>query len=283
MAQRTATTARQRRLGYELRRLREQADLSTTKAAQLLGISPSRVSNTEAARIPVSSERIRTIAHELGCADGEFIDALAGMATGRKRHWWDEYHETLPAYMLDLAELEHHASALRSTQVLYLPGLLQTVDYARQIFRNNIPTPSPPQIEHLVSHRIKRQQVIFRDNPVPLTATIHEAALRIRAGEDRIVRDQLQHLAEMSEHDHITVRVVPFGAGLLPGSGQTVLYAEGPVPQLDTVQLDTEHGAEFLHSEAQLNKYRTLLGRTESMALPEATSRDLINSLIRSL
>ncbi|MBU7596605.1 helix-turn-helix transcriptional regulator [Streptomyces sp. P38-E01] len=282
MAQRTAPTARQQRLGYELRRLREHADLSTTAAAKLLGVTQSRVSNTESARIPVSADRIRTLAYELGCADHQFVDSLAAMATGRSRGWWEEYREILPAFMLDLAEMEHYAAALRSTQVLYLPGHLQTVDYARHVFRSNIPTPSPPLVEFLTSHRVKRQQVLYREAPLPFIAMIHEAALRIRVGDDKVMKEQLKHIAEVSELPHITVLVVPYSAGLMPGSGQTVLYAEGPVPRLDTVQLDTEHGAEFLFSDSQLDKYRTLLERTERMALSPTASRELITSIARS-
>lgn len=282
MAPRTTPTVRQRRLGTELRKLREAAGLSTRQASELVNADPARISNTEAGRFGVSPERIRHFAHQYGCQDELLVDALAGMATGRARHWWEEYREALPVPMLDLAEMEHHSTYLRSTQVMHLPGLLQTVDYARLVFRNNIPTPSPPQIEFLVSHRIKRQRIIYRETPTHFSAVIHEAALRIHFGDARIIRAQLGHIAEMSERDHIAVKVVPFESGLTPGSAQTVMYGQGPVPQLDTVQLDTEHGAEFLHADLQLAKYRTMLDRTEALALDPSASRDLIQSILRS-
>lgn len=282
MAPRTTPTLRQRRLGAELRKLREAAGLSTRQAGELVSADPARISNTEAGRFGVSPERIRHFAQQYGCQDELLIDALAGMATGRARHWWEDYRETLPAPMLDLAEMEHHSTCLRSTQVMHLPGLLQTVDYARLVFRNNIPTPSPPQIEFLVSHRIKRQRIIYGESPAQFNAVIHEAALRIQFGDSTTIREQLEHIVDLSERDHITVLVVPFESGLTPGSAQTVMYGQGPVPQLDTVQLDTEHGAEFLHAAAQLAKYRTMLDRTEAMALGPTESRDLIWSVLRS-
>lgn len=121
------------------------------------------------------------------------------------------------------------------------------------------------------------------DTPTPYTGIIHEAALRMQFGGPEIMRKQLAHIAEMSERDHVTVLVLPFAAGIFPGAGQTVVIAQGPHPQLDTVQLDTEHGSEFLYAEAQLVKYRTIMGRMEDLALDAAASRDFIHTLITNL
>jgi hypothetical protein len=79
------------------------------------------------------------------------------------------------------------------------------------------------------------------------------------------------------------VRVIPFDAGIFPGSGQTIVFAEGPVPQLDTVQLDAKHGFVLVHTDAALMKYRTVLNRMEAMSLTPAQSRDFITSIIASL
>ncbi|KUL24486.1 Scr1 family TA system antitoxin-like transcriptional regulator [Streptomyces regalis] len=87
----------------------------------------------------------------------------------------------------------------------------------------------------------------------------------------------------MSERDHITIKVLPFAAGGFPGSGQSIFYSTGPVPQLDTVHLDQSHGPAFLDAEAQLAKYRVLLDRMEAKALPPEKSRDLIRSIVQDL
>jgi hypothetical protein len=205
------------------------------------------------------------------------------MTAGRGRNWWDEYRENLPSGLLDLAELEHHATRIRTAQVAHLPGLFQTVDYARLIFRQSIPQLSPPEVEYRVTHRIKRQGILFAADPTPYTAIIHEAALRMRFGGKDVTREQLEYIVEMSEHDHVTVLVIPYEAGIFPGAGQTVLYAEGPVPQLDTVQLDAEHRSVFLHADLQLEKYRTFMTRFEAVALDEPASRDLIREIINDL
>jgi len=280
---RTSPTGRQLRLGAELRKLRERAGLTATEAGQLLGVKQNQISNTEAGRIGVSPERVSTLAHHYKCGDPALVQALSGMAADRKRGWWEEYREILPAALLNLAEVEHHATRLRGAVTVHIPGLLQTAEHARELFRQVVPEFPPPDIEHRVSFRIKRQTVIYRDNPTPYLALIHEAALRMQFGGAATARAQLQHLLDMSEREHITIRVLPFAAGGFPGSGQSIFYSHGPVPQLDTVHLDQSHGPVFLDAEAQLDMYRVLLDRLDSRALAPDKSRDVINHLIREL
>lgn len=283
MPPRTTPTARQLRLGVELRKLREHAGLTATDAAALLGTERTKISNIETGRFGVSAARVRRLASHYDCSDTNLIEALADMTGERKRQWWEVYREILPAALLDLAELEHHASALRSAQFMHLPGLLQTHDHARVVFQQVVPSLPPPEVEHRVSHRVKRQAVLFRESPPAYTAVIHEAALRMRFGGRSTTRTQLQHILNMSEHDHISVLVVPFAAGAIPGSGQSVLYAAGPIPQLDTVQLDSEHGSVFLDADAQLARYRIFMDRTEKAALKEDESRDFIRAIAQDL
>lgn len=280
---RSNPTGRQLRLGTELRKLRERAGLTSTQASKLLGVQQNQISNVEAGRAGVSPERVRTLACHYDCGDKALVEALSDMATERARGWWEEYREILPATLLDLAEVEHHATMLRTAVTVHIPGLFQTTDYAREIFRQDVPEMSPPDIEHRVSFRVKRQAVLYRDSPTPHQAIIHEAALRMKFGGPSVTRDQLKHLLGMTERPHVTVHVIPFDAGAFPGSGQSIYYSKGPVPPLDTVNLDQSHGPVFLDSEAQLDKYRVLLDRMEATALSPAQSRDFIHKVIQDL
>ncbi|GGY96398.1 helix-turn-helix domain-containing protein [Streptomyces poonensis] len=276
-------TGRQLRLGTELRKMRERAGLTSTQAAQLLGIRQNQVSNIEAGRHGVSPERLRTIACHYACSDTALVEALAAMTPDRKRGWWEEYRELLPAPLLDLAEVEHYGSALRTAHTSGIPGLLQTMDHAREVFRQVVPELSPPEVEHRTSFRIKRQGIIFNNrNPVPYQAVIHEAALRMRFGGRDVARRQLKHLLKMSEHPNITVLVIPFDAGGFPGAGQPIYYVHGAVPQLDTVQLDQAHGSTLLDAEAQLDKYRRVLDRLTALSLIETESRALIHHIVQT-
>lgn len=276
-------TLRQRRLGGELRKLRERAGFTVTQAAAHLGVNQGRVSMIETGRSPLSAERIRTMASAYDCADEHLIDALAAMTGRRPRRWWEEYREHLPSALVDLAELEHHATGLRVALALHIPALLQTTDHARALFRAVVPAMRQYEIEHRLTHRIKRQGVLHRDDPFPYSAIIHESALRMGFGGPDVARDQLGHLLDMGELPNITVRVIPFGAEYYPSTGQSFDYIEGSVPQLDTVQLDTHHGGcGFLDAEAQLDKYRAILDHMESSALGMVESRDFIQRLIRN-
>lgn len=111
----------------------------------------------------------------------------------------------LPTSFLDLSELDHHASFRREVAVLFVPGLMQTEHYARAVFSSRVPELTSEELELRVRHRMTRQEIA-----VPYEVVIHEAALRIRVSNRAGARAQLAHLAELSEADHITLRVIPF-------------------------------------------------------------------------
>ncbi|MEV4440219.1 helix-turn-helix transcriptional regulator [Streptomyces sp. NPDC049577] len=283
MPVRNFATARQLRLGAELRKLREHAGVSSTEAGRLLGTSQAQISNIEAGRVGVSAERVRAMARNYSCTDQALMDALAGMATERTHGWWAEYRETLPTSLLDLAEAEHHATALRVAQVITIPGLLQTPEHARAIFREFVPQLMPHEVEYRVSHRIKRQSILFRDAPPQYTAIIHEAALRMQFGGPDTARAQLAHVIAMSERDGITIAVIPFGGTTFPVSGHGVDYLCGRVRPLDTVHLDAAHGGRFVDAGASLERFRLMLDRMESVALSPHESRELIHRIAKSI
>lgn len=276
-------TLRQRRLGTELRRMRERAGLSIQEASELLGADRPRITNMEMARFGVSEERLRTLAAHYSCADTAYVDALVGMTGRRKPGWWEAYRDVLPVALLDLSELEFHAEAMRSFLTTHMPGLLQTPDHARAVFKEVMPPLPASQVEARVSHRIRRQVVLERDDPPPYCAIVHEAALHMRFGGPEVAGKQLAYLLDSSEREHVTVLVIPFSTGGFPGAGNSILYASGPVRQLDTVQLDAAHTAEFLDAQAHLLNYRNLLHRVEHMALGQNESRDLIHRILQEL
>ncbi|KAA6213775.1 XRE family transcriptional regulator [Streptomyces albofaciens JCM 4342] len=277
-------TVRQRRLGAELRRLRERAGLSVTRAGELFGAPQSRISNIEAGNYAVSADRVRALARLYKCSDDALVQALTAMTGGRTRGWWDEYRELLPTALVEVAEFEHEATALQVAVLVAMPGLLQSVEHVRAAYNQNVPALRPFEIEHCTAFRIRRQGVLHGEAPLPYTAIIHEAALRMGIGGIDVVRAQLRHLMDMGEYEHITIQVIPFGRADFPASGgQPITYACGPVPQLDTVLLDTDHGLEILHAEDQLARYREVLDRMRRCALDPAESRNFIHKIAKSL
>lgn len=278
MVLRREPTARQMRLGVELRRLREEAGFTTVEAAALLGVNRVQISQIETGAAGVSEQRIRRLASHYACADAEFIAALTVMATDRTQGWWEEYRGHLPTSFLDLAELDHHATFLREVAILYVPGLLQTEDYARAVFSSRVPELAPEELELRVSHRMRRQRLTR-----PYEVVIHESALRIRVSDRAASRAQLIQLAKLSEADHITVRVIPFDLDGFARAASAMTYAGGPVPKLDTVVRDVPHGSAFIDSEAQLAAFRTRFRKVEAVSLTPEQSRDFINRLAKEL
>ncbi|WAP55932.1 helix-turn-helix domain-containing protein [Streptomyces sp. S465] len=283
MTHRAAPSARRRRLGAELRKMREHAGMTVAYAAQQLGAEGARVSNMESGRLGVSEERVRMLAAIYSCGDQAYVDALAAMATERGRGWWEEYRERMAVDALDLAELDSHAVRLRAVQIMHIPGLLQTEDYANAVFSTAEPALTPAQRRVNVSYRMRRREVLDRDDPPQCTFLIHEAALRMEFGGPKVTRGQLERLLEASEWDNVTVRAIPFSAGGFPHAGASVTYMCGVVPQLDTVQLDTPTGVTLLDGETHLANYRRILDKTEVLALTPEDTRDFIHAIAQRL
>ncbi|MFJ8847446.1 DUF5753 domain-containing protein [Streptomyces cyaneofuscatus] len=283
MPPRKAPTARQRRVGAELRKMRQSAGLALAEAAALLSTERTTISNTESGRFGVSGDRVRNWAGGYACPDEAYVDALAEMAEERGRGWWEDYRTDLTSGAMDLAELEHHAVAIRSVQIMHMPGLLQTEDYARAVFAETVPPPTPARQRRQLSHRLKRRDVLDRENPLTCTFLIHEAALRMTYGDSGIARAQLAYLLRESERDNLTVRVIPFAAGGFPETGSSAHYVYGPVPQLDTVQTDTATGPAFLDAETRLANYRAAMDRVEGLSLDPQKSRDFISEIAQQV
>ncbi|MFJ9628681.1 helix-turn-helix domain-containing protein [Streptomyces sp. NPDC101175] len=283
MPPRRQPTARQVRLGVELRKLRESAGLKATEAASLLGVNSVQMSQIESGIAGVSEERLRRMAAHYACADEELVSALVAMATDRTQGWWEVYRGSLPTPFLDLAELEHHASCRWDVDFLHVPGLLQTQDYARALFAYVNPEFPTSEVERWVEHRMRRRVIIERPDPIPYETLIHEAALRIRVGDRMAARTQLARVLELSEAEHVTVRVISFDLDGFGGAGSAMVYAGGQVSKLDTVMRDGPNGPVFIDSEAQLNRYRTLFRRVESVSLEPVRSRDFIHRLMKEL
>ncbi|MFC8424340.1 helix-turn-helix domain-containing protein [Streptomyces sp. NPDC057236] len=283
MPPRTILTQRQKRLGSELRRMRTTAGMSAEYAAGLLGVDRSRISNMESGLRGISAERLRTWACNCDCTDETYVNALVEMAEPSQTGWWERYRGSLPQGFLDISETEAYAVGLRGANTVHVPGLLQTSEHAMAIFRAVVPQLPEHEVALRLAHRSERQSVITRDNPVPYVAVIHEAALRMQFGGRDVTRGQLKYLLEVSEWDNVTVLVLPFDHGAFPGAGQTVVYAEGPVRQLDTVQIDNSHGPDFLHTDGQLAKYRAQLDLLEGLALSPERSRDFIREISHQL
>ncbi|MEU2567309.1 helix-turn-helix domain-containing protein [Streptomyces althioticus] len=278
MVKRREPTARQMWLATELRRLREAAGLTSRQAASLLGVAPAQITHIESALAGVSEQRVRRLTSHYACTDAEFVDAVVAMATDRTRGWWEEYRGLIPTSFLDLSELNHHAAFRRDVAILYVPGVMQTEEYARAVFSGRVPELATDELELRVRHRMAGQGI-----RIPYELVIHEAALRIRVADRAASRAQLAKLLEVSDADNVTVRVIPFDLDGFARAAGSMSYLGGPVPKLDTVVRDVPHGSAFIDAEAQLGAFRARFRRVEAVSLDPAQSRDFIGRLKKEL
>ncbi|WP_395293963.1 helix-turn-helix domain-containing protein [Kitasatospora hibisci] len=275
-------TLRQRRLGAELRRMREQAGLGGSELARTLSVSAAHVTQLETGKSSVSSDRLRTFAAACGCTNQPLINALAEMAAERTRNWWDEYRGTLGAAFLDVAELEGYAEGITTYTITFIPGLLQTKSYATSVFNRAIPPLPQHEVDTRLAFRLRRQDLV-RSGKSGYSAFIHEAALRMQFSGPTVLSEQLGSLVKDSDSPSITVRVVPFEIESLPGPSENFTYARGPVPELDTIQMDVSYGHLLLDAPTQLANYREILTRMASVALTEEDSREFILSIKKEI
>ncbi|WP_327429336.1 helix-turn-helix domain-containing protein [Streptomyces sp. NBC_01236] len=283
MPPRSHPTARQVRLGTELRRLRESAGLKAREVAAFLNSTSTQMSQTEAGIAGISAERIRRLAAHYACTDGALIDALTAMAGERTRGWWDEYRGVLPPVNLDVAEAEHHATFLREVVITHIPGLLQTPDYARSVFGYMRPDLPESEVMPRVEHRMRRRAVIEGADPTPYETIIHEFALRIRVADRNTSHAQLRQVLDQIDQGHVTVRVIPADQDGFAGAGASMMYMGGPVPRLDTGLRDGPTGTPFIDAESQLHHLRTLFHKVEKATLDPTASRDFIHRLSKEL
>lgn len=284
MPPREYPTARQVRLGSELRKMREYAGKTTLDAAALIAADRARISNIESGRLGISEERIRRLATFYSCDDAPYIDALCAMSREhRGQFWWDEYRGILAPGFLNMAELEYHATYLRSLQTVTLPGQLQTEEYARSLFESVILKLPPEEVDARTEHRMRRRVIFERENPTRFEAVIHEAALRMRIGGKKVARAQLEYLLECTHLPYVTLQVIPFESETFIEATQPLLYAGGVAPQLDTVQIDSVFGGRFLDADADLMRYRNFLDIAEKASLNAEKSRQFIHSIAQEM
>lgn len=272
MALRINISERQRRVGVELRKLRQQAGLSVNEGSRLIDMGGPHLTHIEAGRTGIPSQRLRDLAKAYGCRDEEYIDALVNLAESKGRGWWTDFRKSLPQRSLDLAELESLASGIQSYETLLIPGLLQTEAYMRSLFYSSRPGASPAEIDTLVDYRRGRQQVLAYNSPTTAHTIIHEAALRITVGDSDVMRGQLLHLVHAARRPGTTVQILPFDAGARAWFGTPLLVLGSAVPGLETVIL--EHPAEPLRlsDPESISRYKSTFDSLSRNALPPVTA-----------
>jgi transcriptional regulator with XRE-family HTH domain len=265
MPPRTQPSERQRRLGAELRKLRNRAGLSGDRAGALLDADRTRISNIEAGRLDVSRNRLYKLLREYGCPDGPLFEGIMGMAQERGTGWWDDYRDVLGRDALDLAELESRSSGVRIHAPLFIPGMLQTPEYAHAVIEAT--DEDVERTDRYVRFRTDRQRILTGDSPVTYDAVIHEAALRVEVGGAGTMRKQLLRLIEVARLPNVSLRIFPFQKGAYAAFSRPFILFDGATSELSTVYLEHPLKAAFLGDRDQIGQYAKMFERLTALAL----------------
>ena len=280
-------TVRRRRLGSELRRLREAASRSLEDAAEVLECSRSKISRIELGYLGISVRDVRDLLDHYGVDDEKLRSHLAALARdGKKRGWWDAYGQIIaPAYTNYLG-LEADAEYLRTFESILIPGLLQTEAYSRAVIRANPALVSDEVIDTLQKVRVERQAILTRgETPVRFWAIIGEAALRTPIGGADVMRAQLDHLTDMVKLPNVTLQVLPYSIGAHAGlSGPFVIFSFPDAPNgAGPVFLETLTSSLFVETRNEVDGYTLVFDDLRSSALNPADSLEYISRIAEEI
>lgn len=269
-----------RQLGRELRRLREQlARVPQTTAARELEWSATKLLRMERGEVPIRTEDVVLLC-ELYGADLKITEALAALAPKTKeKGWWHDY-ASIPSWFELFIGLEEAAAHLRAYHTNLVPGVLQTREYATAIFARSPLRLSPEVIEQRVAVRLQRAKLLTRMEPLlpRFDIVLDEALVRRPVGSGAIMAAQLRRLAEASELPNVSIRLIPFSAGIHGGlltSGFTVLDFPAEL-EPTTVYVEGLTGALFLDRADEAERYTIAFDDLTAAALGQAATRDLL-------
>lgn len=272
-------TTRRRQLGADLRRLRERKGLTLEEAGARVGISKATLSRYETKEGSVKWPAVDALCREYGTSDEERL-ALVELAKGAKiQGWWRSLADPIPESMNLMLTLEDEVVREDHYACMYIPGLLQTRAYAEAVHRASEMQCPEREVQHMVDIRMKRQELLQRDEPPHIWCVIDEAAIRRGVGGRKVMHEQLQHLLAMAELPHITVQVLTFSTGAHAAAVGSFAVLRGPTPELDVVYVDILGGGLFMEKPQELERYRLAFQYLSAQALDLESSARLIHRI----
>ncbi|MCM3884308.1 helix-turn-helix transcriptional regulator [Frankia sp. R82] len=269
MASTPGPTVRRRRLGAELRRLREAKELTVDQAGEHIHRSGPTISRMETGQFRFIARNVADLLDLYDVTDAEQRQALLALAKeSRKPAWWHSYGDLVPRWFQVYIGLEAEASTITTFESLLVPGLLQTEDYARAIIRAASPELPAHEVDRAVELRMNRQKILTGDQPVQLWAILDEAVIRRHVGSPEIMTRQLDRLIEASEQPAVTIQVVPFTAGAHAGmiSSFTILGFPDTGGTPETVYIEAPTGSLYLEKPVEVRRYEAWMNQLRSSA-----------------
>jgi transcriptional regulator with XRE-family HTH domain len=272
---------RRRRLGLELRRLREAAGVTIETVADRLECSSSKISRIERGHSGASPRDVRDMLDVYGVKGSVADDLIQVARDARTKGWWHLYGTVLTSAYVGL---EAAASAIRTYEALALPGLLQTPEYARAMIEEHAADIPRAEVERRIHVRTERQSLLTQEDPLNFWVVLDEAVFHRMVGGRTVMRGQLARLIEASSLSNVTLQVVPFSLGAHPGMDGcfSILSYEEPADP-DVVFAENAAGGIFLEKDDELHRYHQIFDQLTVRALPPAESAAFIAERAKEL
>jgi transcriptional regulator with XRE-family HTH domain len=270
-------------LGAQLRRLREVRGITLDQASRLIGASHSKMSRLESGRVGFKDRDISALLTHYGVTDELQRSTLRALArNANAQGWWHDYSDILPGWFEAYLGLEEAATSIRAYEIQFVPGLLQTDEYAEAVTLLGHQAAPADEIERRVRLRMTRQVMFTRPQSPHLWVALDEAVLRRPVGRPGVMRRQLTHLLEAAEWPNVTIQIIPFQAGGHAAAGgpfSILRFAEPDLP--DVVYLEQLTSALYLDKRETVDHYLAVMDRLCLAAAPAAASARTINAVLR--
>jgi transcriptional regulator with XRE-family HTH domain len=276
-------TVPRRLLGAQLRRLREERGITLEDAGEVIRASGSKMSRLETGRVGFKDRDIADLLTFYEVTDEQKRSALRELARSASAHgWWHDYSDVLPAWFEAYIGLEEAATSIRAYEIQFVPGLLQTEDYARAVTLLGHEGAPAAEIDQRVELRMARQALLTGPRPTHLWAVLDEAVLRRAAGPPGVMRRQLQHLLQAADRPNVTIQVIPFAVGAHAAAGgpfSILRFSERDLP--DVVYLEQLTSALYLDKRETVDHYMAVMERLCLEASPAVSTATAINAILR--
>jgi transcriptional regulator with XRE-family HTH domain len=272
-------------LGSQLRRLRERRGITREDAGYTIRASGSKISRMELGRVSFKERDVTDLLSLYGVEDAAERAVLVELARqANSPGWWHKYSDVLPDWFGVYVGLEEAASLIRIYELQFVPGLLQTADYARAVIRLGQRTAEPREVEHRVSLRMDRQGVLSKPNAPRLWAIVDEAVLRRPIGGAEVMRGQLRWLIEAAEQPNITLQVIPFRIGGHAAEAGSFTIMRFPEPDLpDVVYLEQLTSALYLDKREDSDRYTEVMERLSLESEPPERTAEVLTRILEEV
>jgi len=271
-------------LGSQLRLLREGKGITREEAGYRIRASGSKISRMELGRVSFKERDVVDLLELYGVDEAEVATLVELAREANSPGWWHKYGDVLPDWFQVYVGLEEAASLIRLYEVQFVPGLLQTADYARAVVRLGQPGARPEEIERRVSLRMGRQELLSKQGGPRLWAVVDEAALRRPIGGTEVMRAQLEQLIEATEEPNVTLQVMPFRSGGHAAEAGAFTIMRFPEPDLpDVVYLEQLTSALYLDKRDDVEKYTEVMERLSVESESPERSVDILSGMLEEV